>query len=139
MRTAMLTVLAAALSMGAAGGEPKQTKAERIASLRQEIARTENDQKNRGRALELARRRGDEKQIEFRTRTIAEAQCKLEQAKTDLAVLTGQITRVSAEAKVKAAEEALEKAAEAEKPAKQTALDAARKELAAVVKFEGEF
>ena len=142
MRTAILTVLAAALSMGAAGGEI--TKETQIAKTRAEIARIEHDQQARQSALDGARKRGDEKQVAFRTKTMAAAQEKLEIARLRLDVLTGKISRQSAEAKVKAAEEAVQKAEEAKADAKtleplKAALEQAKKDLATIQSFEGEF
>jgi hypothetical protein len=61
---------------------------------------------------------------------------KLDHQKIECAILKGELTQKTAEAKVKTAEESLAKAKDADKPAAQAALDKDKAELAAVQKFE---
>ena len=146
MRTAILTVLAAALSMGAGAGEtPKETKAERIAGVKDWIVRYERSlakctPEAIARQRELDAKRGTTSAGDME-RGVVRAKEHLPALKAELAWLEGRLTKDSADKAVKTAEEALAKAPDAEKPDKQTALDTAKKERDAVVKLEaaGEF
>lgn len=135
-----LASLAGALALAALpcpAGEPAKTpKEERIAKVKADLAEEEKRIASGKHSIEILTRDGKaERAARYHTQ-VEKASRRAETLRLELRWLTGELTRDSAETAVKTAEEALNKAPDAEKPAKQEALDAAKKELAAVVALE---
>lgn len=154
MKTALTALAILAIAGACLAGEKKPTKEERIAAVTQELAKAQKSlaaSEKWAAEVEQDAKLGEKAKYGGNAADNARAQLafcrnRAESARLELAWLEGKLTKKGCDEKVKTAEETVKKAEESKADEKtltslKVAVEVAKKELAAVEKFEarGEF